>query len=369
MKRLSILAPVAACLLLSNCAQTAPPVPPSLELPRPVSDLRAERKGDKVTLRWTVPTQTMDGESLRDPGPTRICRSAESGKKICDVPLTEIAPVITPPEKAKAGVKTEGAFVDTLSANSLPSSIFLTYAVEVLNGDHRSAGPSNTVQVASVPTLPSPKDFKAEVSAEGIRLTWTPLTPPTDTNLPHQYRIYRRQEGNKGDVLAGEVPLDPPATQFLDHGFEWGKTYYYRLTVATEVPGGMHPCGTQARGSDCASVEHVEGDDTPIVKVFADDVFPPGVPSGLQAVFSGVGQKPFVDLLWSPSTDSDLAGYNIYRHEEGGQAVKLNSEPVKTPAYKDESVQTGKQYFYAVSAVDLRGNESERSEEANEQVP
>jgi hypothetical protein len=311
----------------------------------------------------------MDGETLRNPGPTRICRSAESVKEVCDVPLTEVPPVIVSSEKAKAGAKTEATFIDTLASDLQPGTTFLTYAVQVLNEDRRGAGPSNTVQVPAVSTLPAPHDFKAEVTAEGILFTWTPLAPAADTSLPHQYRIYRRQEGNKGDVLAGEVPIDPPANQFLDHGFEWGKTYYYRLTVATEVSGGMHPCGTGAQGADCASVDHVEGDDTPIVKVFAEDVFPPGVPSGLQAVFSGVGQKPFVDLLWSPSTDSDLAGYNIYRHEEGGQASKLNPEPIKAPAYKDESVQPGKQYFYAVSAVDVRANESQRSDEASEQVP
>ena len=51
----------------------------------------------------------------------------------------------------------------------------------------------------------------------------------------------------------------------------------------------------------------IEGDDTPKVTVYAHDVFPPAVPSGLQAVFSGVGQSPFVDLIWSPDTDADLA--------------------------------------------------------------
>ena len=113
----------------------------------------------------------------------------------------------------------------------------------------------------------------------------------------------------------------------------------------------------------------IEGDDTPEVKVFADDVFPPAVPSGLQAVFSGPGQQPFIDLIWAPVPDADLDGYNVYRHEEGGTPVKVNSELVKMPAYRDVQVVSGKRYFYSVSAVDLRGNESKRSEEASESVP
>jgi len=68
-------------------------------------------------------------------------------------------------------------------------------------------------------------------------------------------------------------------------------------------------------------------------------------------------------------TDADLGGYEVYRREEGTAAVKLNSEAVKTPAFRDLQVKAGKTYFYSVSAVDLRGNESARSEEASERVP
>src|SRR4029077_2329402 len=145
--------------------------------------------------------------------------------------------------------------------------------------------------------------------------------------------------------------------QFLDQTFEWEKHYDYRATVVTVVSA---PGKTELE---------VEGDDTPSVPVFAHDVFPPAVPTGLQAVFSGVGQAPFVDLVWSPDTEADLAGYNIFRHEENEAPVKLNSEPVKAPAFRDSKVQSGKKYFYSVSAVDERNNESTKSEETSEQVP
>jgi fibronectin type 3 domain-containing protein len=113
----------------------------------------------------------------------------------------------------------------------------------------------------------------------------------------------------------------------------------------------------------------IEGADSPEIKIFAHDVFPPAVPSGLQAVFSGPGQLAFIDLIWAPVTDVDLDGYNVYRHEEGAAPVKVNTERLKTPAYRDSSVASGKKYFYSVSAVDVRGNESTRSEETSELVP
>ena len=135
-------------------------------------------------------------------------------------------------------------------------------------------------------------------------------------------------------------------TSFLDQTFEWEKTYFYRGTVVSAI-----------ENAGKAAIE-VEGEDTPEVKVFAHDVFPPAVPAGLQAVLSGPGQQAFIDLIWNPVADADLDGYNVYRHEAGAAAVKVNSEVVKTPAFRDTQVVVGKTYFYSVAAVDERGNES-----------
>jgi fibronectin type 3 domain-containing protein len=76
-------------------------------------------------------------------------------------------------------------------------------------------------------------------------------------------------------------------------------------------------------------------------------------------------------------TNADLAGYNVYRSESNGSSatetaakmVKLNSELVPSPAYRDTAVKPGTTYTYSVSSVDVRGNESQRSEQASESVP
>jgi hypothetical protein len=170
--------------------------------------------------------------------------------------------------------------------------------------------------------------------------------------------VYRRLRGENSDTVAGEAPLDASSvTQLVDHGFQWEKTYFYRATVVMLIDEEGKP------------EIQFEGEDTPAVEIFAHDVFPPAMPSGLQAVFSGVGQRPFIDLIWAPDSAGDLAGYNIFRHEAGGEPVKINAELVKTPAFRDMNVTSGKNYFYSVSAVDVHGNESERSQEASEAVP
>jgi len=113
----------------------------------------------------------------------------------------------------------------------------------------------------------------------------------------------------------------------------------------------------------------VEGDDSKSASVFTRDIYPPSEPSGLQAVYSSVGQKPFVDLSWAPNMESDLAGYNLFRSHGKGEPVKLNSQLIAVPSYRDERVTPGTTYTYSVSAVDLRGNESPRSTETTETVP
>jgi hypothetical protein len=196
------------------------------------------------------------------------------------------------------------------------------------------------------------------LTAGGVTFTWTSTGGATiPTGIQLRYRIYRREETAVKDVVASELPGgEPGPARTQDSSFEWEKTYLYRITAVSIAnrPGGD---------------VQVEGDDSPELRVVAHDVFPPGVPSGVQAVYSGDGQKPFVDLIWAPVTDADLAGYNVYRHEEGGDATKVNSELIKSPSYRDSAVAQGKKYFYSVSSVDVRANESTRSEEASETVP
>jgi len=364
------LAKLGLCLsvpaLLASCGAPGVPIPPALELPRPAADLRAVRKGDKVFLSWTVPARTTEGQSIRHMGATRVCRTLEAGAD-CKHPIAELAPTQLPaPGQGKAGsqnLNPRAVFVDILSREfeSQNSTAEIAYAVEVQNENRRSAGLSNQVKVPAAPVLAPPENFAAQVTAQGVLVSWSCVsgnTAAASASVRYLVRVYRKSEDGKNDARVGEADaLDCSKPNLLDQTFDWERNYLYRANVVTRVAP-----------PEKLELE-VEGDDTPEVKVFTHDIFPPGVPSGLQAAYSGVGQAPFVDLIWAPVTDADLAGYNIFRHEEGGEPVRINSELVKTPAYRDTQVASGKKYFYSVSAVDARGNESARSEEANEAVP
>jgi len=262
---------------------------------------------------------------------------------------------VSPTKSSKQ--KVSASYTDSLPGEVLSDNPAdsITYAIAALNTDGRGAGLSNQAHVSLVRTLPPPRNFAARVTSQGVVLSWTNeiRSANPDQSIHYLYRVYRRPEGSQQEIVVSEIPAGDVADLTLtDSNIEWEKTYEYRaetVTVAAEL--------------------QIEGDDTPEVKIFTDDVFPPAVPSGLQAVFSGPGQTAFIDLVWAPVTDVDLDGYNVYRHEEGAAAVKVNAGVVKSPAFRDTSVVSGKRYFYSVSAVDVRGNESARTEEAGEAVP
>ena len=234
----------------------------------------------------------------------------------------------------------------------------LIYAVNVVNSYGRSAGLSNQVQVPSAPTLAPPANLSAHLEPEGVRIEWSAVLPPREiSGVRYAYRVYRRDAETNKDSVAGEVHVAGDSNpNLLDTGFEWEKTYDYRVTVVTVVDRPDGP-------------EQVEGEDTSSIRVVAHDVFPPAKPTGLQAVFSGPGQKAFIDLIWAGNSETDLAGYNVYRWERGFIPMRMNFELVRAPAFRDSSVVPGHEYFYSISAVDARGNESARSEEAAETVP
>lgn len=274
----------------------------------------------------------------------------------CGLPVGRLVVAAPGATDKKTGrvAKVQGNYVDLLPAEVLQNdpTAKLTYAISILNDRGRSAGLSNQVTVSAVRTLPPPSGFHASVTGEGVLVSWNPAAD-TSQESQHFCRVYRA--GNNGEaVIAGEVPIS--ASSLRDKDFEWEQHYVYRAAIVTGQLGGD-------------TTLQVEGDDTPEVAVFTQDVFPPAQPGGLQAVFTQAASQAFIDLVWTPNGEPDLAGYNVYRRSATGVAEKINSEVVNVPAYRDEQIVSGAQYYYSVTAVDMRGNESVRSDEAHERVP
>jgi len=373
-----LLAACAAVLgLATGCAAPAAPQPPSLRLPQSVNNLSAVRKGNRVVLTWSPPTVTTDRQPIHWPTTTRVCRVVnqfpinQCGEAVTQIRSSDLAS--SAPSARRPVVSYEdvlpASLISPLDASSLHQA---TYAIEVVNQRGRSAGLSNQVRIPLVPTAAPPTGFRVTLDAQGPLLHWDnePGFAPT-SNLSCVLRIYRRggqaPASTKPGVsrhapvapefaLIGEQPCQPGSGEARDTSFEWEQEYDYKAAAVTVIAQPGHP-----------AVE-VEGADSSLVHLLTHDIFPPAVPSGLQAVFSSVGQKPFIDLTWAPDTESDLAGYIVYRRT-ADSAFTVVSDVLKSPAWRDSDVRPGQQYFYTVTAVDVRGNQSAQSAPAAETVP
>ena len=81
------------------------------------------------------------------------------------------------------------------------------------------------------------------------------------------------------------------------------------------------------------------------------------------------GANDVVELNWSASTSNDVAGYNIYRSPDGTNWTKINASLVASTTYSDSTVANGSTYYYAATAVDISGDESDETSPVEVVIP
>ncbi len=282
----------------------------------------------------------------------KICRNisstASNSASGCSQPVGEVTGSIA-------------RFTDTLSEDSATSETlqFAVYTVEARDGRGRSAGISNPVSVPLAPLLP-PKGLHSELDVHGVYLIWENEIEGPHPLLQFDYRVYRSEKGSSKRVmvpyLRGLVHTkEGERWSGVDTGIEWEKSYRYWVTPITRVYSQTGQV-----------ISEIEGEDSAPIEVVTHDVFPPAVPERLLVVVNRIPGKKFVDLIWAPNTEKDLAGYNIYRREANGKSERINPAPITTLSFQDTNVIAGHTYFYSISAVDIRGNESAKSQEIDE---
>jgi fibronectin type 3 domain-containing protein len=116
----------------------------------------------------------------------------------------------------------------------------------------------------------------------------------------------------------------------------------------------------------------LESADSNSIIVTPKDIFPPSTPQGLVVVLvPAQGESPaHLELSWAISAETDVAGYNVFRSELDGVAgTRLNTDLLRTPAFRDTSTVPGRRYSYSVTAVDRAGNESPASDAVSAGIP
>jgi Abnormal spindle-like microcephaly-assoc'd, ASPM-SPD-2-Hydin len=99
---------------------------------------------------------------------------------------------------------------------------------------------------------------------------------------------------------------------------------------------------------------------------FASDA----VDSPTRSALIGTGTTAFVSLSWVASTSAEVMGYNIYRKTSStGSYSRINSKLDPNTNYTDATVVHGTTYYYATTAVNSQGKESEYSSGVEVVVP
>jgi hypothetical protein len=363
------LAAALVAVAATGCGTPGAPLPPSLNLPEPVTNLAAVRNGDQVALTWTMPKRNTEKMSLKQSYAVSICRKDATGN--CALVPSNL--VLAP--------GAHGAFTDSLPPGEVagsPRAVF--YFVELKNRRGRSAGLSNPAQVLAGEAPTAVVGLAARVRKGGVLLRWVADPQASaDTVMRLHRKLLTPQPQEKAKEQTGlGAPAPEPLEQALlvqagppgdkgsqaanlafDQGVRFGQVYEYRAQrIARETVDGQ--------------VLELAGPLSEPVRVETTDVFPPAVPTGLAAVANSANAElgPSIDLSWQPVSDSDLAGYQVFRREARGTWAQVSpAARVVGPAFHDDQVQPGHTYSYAVTAVDHDGHASERSVETEETVP
>jgi len=348
----------------AGCASPSEPIERTPPVPQTVTDLSATQTANDVILTFTLPTETIDRRALDQPPTIEIYRGIG--------PATDSQPhlslLATVPSAAVDQYASQGRvrYVDSLRPEDFAGRDVAGahYSVRTRASAKRESEDSNIVSVFIRPALDPVSDLRAQVTHAAIVLTWT-APQKTFTGSPASaagYRIYRAEgapPAGASEAPRAKSPLakigESQSLSFQDTQFEFGKTYMYSV-----------------RGVAGSGAESLESADSNPVIVEAHDVFPPAAPLGL--VIATVPQHgeaaAHLELSWAVSPETDVAGYNVYRSEQGGTSgTRLNTDLLPTPAFRDMNVQPGHRYFYSVTAVDRSGNESRPSEAVSGGVP
>jgi hypothetical protein len=323
-------------LLVVSCGKKAPPVPWETVVPKRIVDLEAVSREGRLLLQWTFPKENTDKSILTDLAGFHILRSegvlvGEECKGCGEKPKV-VYEMKFDSKDERQGKKISISFED-----QEPRKVYAYQVISINRRGHPSS-PSNPVSVYWDFPPQAPGRVNAERGDKRVDLSWDPIEGIRG------YHIYRR--GGEGVFSLTPLNREPlTMNEYVDLNVENEKRYFYTIRAVKRV-----------------AKTDIEGKGSIEIPVTPTDLTPPDSPVDLVAI----PLKNGIELNWKRNQDPDLLGYHVYRREPGeNRFTRLTESPWSKEVYLDPHVQFGKDYEYAVTAVDnsINRNESPRSEE------
>lgn len=321
---------------LAGCGKKGNPLPPLNIRPAPITDFSASLSGDRVTLQLTVPASNPDDPTVVAPERIEIYRvitapdeAVPSAPEIVEAlralrgQIAVRRPEDAPPSPTAPPLPLPGepaSFVETVDGQTTGS---WTYVAVGVMGRNRRGPVSNAVTVPFAALPVAPTALTADHTETTLTISWQ--------STGKAYRVFSAtQPVDLSTVrLLTPAPIaEPRFSQPVEFGRE--RCFVVRTVQAT---GGAT----------------VEGPPSDVFCTTAVDRYPPPAPANLRAIQEGNA----ITLTWTPSDAPDLGGYIVLRGDITGVNLQpLNREPVREPAFKDETARSGETYTYSVYAVD-----------------
>lgn len=220
----------------------------------------------------------------------------------------------------------------TSSTTSSSSSSASTTSTSSTTTSRTSTVTTSTTTTTIRPILLAPEGLQAQSNGSYVELTWL---ASASSNLSG-YKVYRMGLGGAGFELIATLGTD---LSYQDSTVNTGQTYLYSV---------------KAYNSDQESDFSLAA----MITFVIIDTMPPFAPTFLNAV----PDTTTVFLTWQANSETDLAGYNIYRKAEDEPLFyKINGSLIITNSYTDSLLASNKTYQYKVTAADTSSNESEPS--------
>jgi hypothetical protein len=350
MKR-TLISVLALAFIISGCGKKGEILPPLVRVPQAPRIFSLVQQGGQAVLEWQNPEAYEDGSPLPGLAGLEIWGAEQGAGKIAaaaGLSLREFedkaALQTVIPQSEFVKLRTGGGEQPERLRFSLPlgpdayKGKVLSYALRAIDSRKKRSPFSEIRGIGPKPLPRPPINLKAEVEADKVILCWDPPRENFDGSVLSGvagYRVFRAEKGFPFKRLTGE-----PAKEacFHDGQFVFGQTYVYVVRAAA-----------------AESEPYDESSDSLPLEVTPKDTFSPGPPAGLTTLAG----EDFISLSWDPRPERDLAGYRVWRREEGGSEFnELTAHLLVEATYLDRTAEKNKRYEYAVSAEDMSGNRS-----------
>jgi hypothetical protein len=351
------LALIAVVLLIGlSCGKRKPPLPPEERIVQRVV-ISGFQRGNQVILSWKMPAKNASQGSLININRADIYRLAEplsSPQNLSEEEFASRSTLVATLNIRESDFGAESlSYTDPLQFAGQAAR--LRYAIRFVNASGQKAAFSNFLLLEPAARIAAaPSSLSANLTQEAIALDWKAPTANVDGSTPVSllgYNIYRSGSEDVPGRLLNKTPISD--AYFKDEFFEFDKPLFYFVRAVSVGTGG----------------EPIESSESNILRILPKDTFPPTAPTAITLAAA----PTTISIFFATNPEKDVAGYRIYRSTDANVEKQkwelLAPELVTSNTFQDTRVESGKTYYYFLTATDKAGNVSEPSEVVSETVP